>query len=113
METLNRISFSDVFPRLEVKTFQRPVRFHSIPRFVVESAKSQPRSSFNNLPTGPRRPHQEMNRPPALGLGCARGMNETVHAEALQQTEAILTPTKQKKEKTRKPFTTQEIKVKC
>lgn len=112
METLNRISFSDVFPRLEVKTFQRPVRFHSIPRFVVESAKLQQRSSFNNLPIGPRRPPQEMNSPPALGLGCARGMNETVRTEALQQTEAILPPTKQKKEKTRKPFTTPEIKVK-
>ena len=112
METLNRISFSDVSPRLEVKTFQRPLRFHSIPRFVVESAKLQPRSSFKNLPIGPRRAHQEMNRPHALGLGGARGMNETVHAEALQQTEAVLLPIKQKKDKTRKPFTAQEIKVK-
>ena len=91
--------------------FQRPVRFHSIPRFVVESAKLQPRSFPYNLPIGPRRPHQEMNRPPTLGLGSVRGLKETVDAEAPQQTDAIHPPIRQKKEKTRQPFTAQEIKV--
>ena len=93
--TMDEISLSSVSRLLERRVPQRPVRYHAIPRFVVESIKLQPRSFPYDLPTGPRRPPSEMSRPPALGLGSIRELNEKKKKENSQQLSSVLPPVKE------------------
>ena len=99
--TEEKISFNNMTRLLERRVSQTPMRYHAIPRFVVECEKLQPRSFPDNLPTGPQRPPSEMSRPPALGLGSIRGSKGKKKKEITQQIGSVFPPIKeqQKEEK--------------
>lgn len=102
--TVDEFSFRNVSRLLERHVPQQRIRYHVIPRFVVESIKLQPRSFPHNLPTGPHRPPPETSRPPALGLGSIRGLkDEKKNSETSQRPSGVLPPIKdqirEKKEK--------------
>ncbi|KAM7438299.1 hypothetical protein ABFA07_012221 [Porites harrisoni] len=89
---------------LERHVSQQRIRYHAIPRFVVESIKLQPRSFPHNLPTEPHRPPSETSRPPALRLGSIRGLkDEKKDSDTSQQPSGVPPPIKdqirEKKEK--------------
>ena len=69
-----------------------PTRYHAIPRFVVDCPKLQPRSFPYNLPIGPLRPHSGISRPPALGLGCIRGLEDETRKEKVGKDSITLPP---------------------
>lgn len=73
---MDAISLNNMTRLLEMRVPQNPTRYHTIPRFVLQSLKLQPRSFPFNLPTGPHRPTSGMSRPPALGLGSIRGLKD-------------------------------------
>lgn len=101
--TVDEISFSNL-SRLERRVQQQRLRYHTIPRFVVESIKLQPRSLPHNLPTGPHRPPPEMSRLPALGLGSITGLKDKKEKSETSQRPSTVLPSikdqiKEKKEK--------------
>ena len=106
--TVDEISFSNMTRLLERRVPQKPVRYHAIPRFVVESVKLQPRSFPYNLPTGPHRPPSEMSRPPALGLGSIRGLKEKKRKDTSQQPESVLPPIKGQHDEKKEVFLPKE-----
>lgn len=96
--TADEISFSNVALLLERRPPQAPIRYHAIPRFVLDSTKLQPRPFPYSLPTGRHRPHSQMDRPPALGLGNSKGLKENKHEETSQQLSSVLPPIEQEHE---------------
>ena len=93
--TVYEISFSNMSRLLERHVSQQRIRYHAIPRFVVESIKLQPRSFPHNLPTGPHRPPSETSRPPALRLGSIRGLkDEKKNSETSQRPSGVPPPIK-------------------
>ena len=107
--TADEISFSNVALLLKRRPSQTPIRYHAIPRFVLDSTKLQPRSFPYNLPTGPHRPHSQMGRPPALGLGNIKGLKEKKDEETSQQLSS-LPPIEQEHEE-KKELSTAKIVV--
>lgn len=89
----DEISFSNVALLLERRPPQAPIRYHAIPRFVLDSTKLQPRPFPYSLPTG--RHHSQMGRPPALGLGNSKGLEENKDEETSQQLSSVLPPIEQ------------------
>lgn len=100
---MDSISLNDMKRLLERHAPQNPIRFHTIPRFVLENnIKLQPRSFPYNLPTGPRRPSSVMSRPPALGLGSIRGLKEEGKKELTsQESSNKLPPIKEQDKETK------------
>ena len=93
--TVYEISFSNMSRLLERHVSQQRIRYHAIPRFVVESIKLQPRSFPHNLPTGPHRPPSETSRLPALRLGSIRGLkDEKKNNETSQRPNGVPPPIK-------------------
>ncbi|KAL9974328.1 hypothetical protein ACROYT_G011351 [Oculina patagonica] len=103
-DTLDVISLNNMTRLLEMRVPQNPTRYHTIPRFVLQSLKLQPRSFPFNLPTGPHRPTSGMSRPPALGLGNIRGLKDKRKKDlTAQEPSSNLPPIKGKeKEKEKK-----------
>jgi len=104
VSTVDEISFSNMSRLRERRVPQQRIRYHAIPRFLVESSTLHPRSFPHNLPTGPHRPPPETSRPPALGLGSIRGLkDEKKNSETSQRPSGVLPPIKdqirEKKEK--------------
>ena len=93
--TADKVSFTNVTHLLERRKPQRPARYHDIPQFKVEMAMLQPRSFPYNLPIGPYRPHTQMSRPPALGLGNIRGLEEKETKNPSPQPSCVLPPMKE------------------
>ena len=75
-EKLDAVSLNNVNWLLIRRCPQVPVRYQTIPSLVTENAKLPPRLFPYNLPIGPRRPFSVISRPPALGIGSIRGLEE-------------------------------------
>ena len=75
-EKLDAVSLNNVNWLLIRRCPQVPVRYQTIPSLVTENAKLPPRLFPYNLPIGPRRPFSVISRPPALGIGNIRGLEE-------------------------------------
>ncbi|CAH3042552.1 unnamed protein product [Pocillopora meandrina] len=75
-EKLDAVSLNNVNWLLIRRCPQVPVRYQTIPSLVTQNAKLPPRLFPYNLPIGPRRPFSVISRPPALGIGNIRGLEE-------------------------------------
>lgn len=111
--TFDAVSLSNMTRLLERRVPQKPMRYHAIPRLVVQSVKLQPRSFPYNLPIGPHRPSSVMSRPPALGLGSIRGLKEKRKPDPTsQQPSSILPPIKEQDRENKELLSSQET-VSC
>ena len=112
-DTFDAISLSNM-TRLDRRVPQKPMRYHTIPRFVVESVKLQPRSFPYNLPIGPQRCSSDMSRPPALGLGNIRGSKEKRKPDVTsQEPDTILPPIMKEPDRGNKESRSLQEKVRC
>ena len=108
-DTFDAISLSHITRLLERRFPQKPIRYHAIPRFVVQDVKLQPRSFPDNLPTGPHRTSSDISRPPALGLGNIRSSKEIGKPELTsQEPHTILPPIKEQGRENKRLLSSQE-----
>lgn len=91
-DAFGAISLSNMRRLLERRVPQRPIRYHTIPRLVVESVKLQPRSFPYNLSISPHRRSSDTSRPPALGLGNIRGLKEKKKLDLTSQEPGTILP---------------------
>lgn len=114
-DTFGAISLSNMTRLLGRRVSQKPIRYHTIPRLVVQSVKLQPRSFPDNLPVGPHRPSSNMSRPPALGLGNIRGLKEKRKPDLTSQAEpdTILPPIMKEQDRENKELLSLQEKVSC
>ena len=114
-DTFGSISLSNMTRMLEKRVSQKPIRYHTIPRLVVESVKLQPRSFPDNLPVGPHRPSSNMSRPPALGLGNIRGLKAKKKPDPTSQAEpdTVLPPIMKEQDRENKELLCLQEKVSC
>ena len=113
-DTFGAISLSNMTRLLERRVPQKPIRYHTIPRLVVQSVKLQPRSFPDNLPVGPHRPSSNMSRPPALGLGNIRGLKEKRKPDLTsQEPDTILPPIMKEQDRDNKELLSLQEKVSC
>ena len=102
-DTLGAISLNNTTRLLEMRFPQKPIRYHAIPRFVLQNIQLQPRSFPYNLPTGPHRPSSDMSRPPALGLGNIRGLKvKRKKDRTAQEPSSTLPPINKEQDKEKK-----------
>lgn len=113
-DTFGAISLSNMTRLLERRVPQKPIRYQTIPRLVVQSVKLQPRSFPYNLPIGPHRPSSDMSRPPALGLGNIRGLKEKRQPNLTsQESDTILPPIMKEQDRGNKESLSLQEKVSC
>lgn len=93
-EKLDAVTLNNVNWLLIRRCPQVPVRYQTIPSLVTENAKLPPRLFPYNLPIGPRRPFSVISRPPALGIGNIRGLEENKKNElSTEESSGTFPPT--------------------